>query len=779
MTTFKIAVQIGAAITGGFTSAVRGSTAQLNQLGSSLDSLKQKQASIKKVELGEASVGKARVAYNAAVRDVVRLRREMAQTNEPSKQLAASFETAKQKASRLSTALGQQRERLQRAKQALKQTGLSTDNLAEDNRQLGRSVEKLNRQYTRLGQSIRAQQALQGKRSELRGQLFDAVAIGATVAAPLKIAIDFEQSVAKLGAITASDALSDEVNAQNQQALEKEARRLGKTTQFTASQSAGAMTFLGMAGFNPEQIQGATEGVLNLAQAAGADLADTADISSNILSGFALDATQDMERVGDVLTATFTTSNTTLQSLGETMKFVAPVASSAGGSIEQVAAMVGLLGDVGIQGSKAGTALRATFLRLSAPTGTAKKAIESLGVEIADIDGNLRPVPDLLKELADATADLGSTQRTGLIKQIFGEEAASGVTALLQQAGSGSLDSEIAKLEQAQGTTSAVAKKMSSTTLGSLKRLGSALESVAISVGSLLLPTLASGAELFATFASGVSTIADQFPLLTTVVVGATVGLIGLRIATIAGAFAYTFMKGTVLSLQTAYFALTSKMTLQKVAQISLNVVSRTSAVVMGLVTAAQWALNVAMTANPIGLVVVGIGALIGAGVLLVKNWDKVKTFFTSLWTGIKKLTGSAVDWLMSKIDFLMAPFKFLLKAGAVLGRAIGSAFSDDKEDADTPDSDNEVKVNHNRKRIGRVVNQTSPATELSTLNEVAVARSSAPSQSIAIDAPITIHATPGMDERAVAREVQRELNERQARSETDRRSILFDEATA
>ena len=106
MTTFKIAVQIGAAITGGFTSAVRGSTAQLGQLGRSLDTLKRQQAAVGKVELGEASVGKARVAYNAAVGDVVRLRREMAQTGPPTKQLAQSFDAAKQKAAQRGIKVG-------------------------------------------------------------------------------------------------------------------------------------------------------------------------------------------------------------------------------------------------------------------------------------------------------------------------------------------------------------------------------------------------------------------------------------------------------------------------------------------------------------------------------------------------------------------------------------------------------------------------------------------------------------------------------------------------
>jgi hypothetical protein len=531
---------------------------------------------------------------------------------------------------------------------------------------------------------------------------------------------------------------------------------------------------------------------------------------------------------------------------------------------------------VGIQGSRAGTALRATFLRLSAPTGAAKKAIESLGVEVADMDGNLRSVPDLLKDISLATQDLGSVQRTSLIKTIFGEEAASGVSELLNQAGLSELDVAIANatsggqggaalqatfaqleaplraasqqmaslgiqvtgvngelrpvpdllkalsiataglgdsqrenvlgklfdeneletvtdlLDRAQtnvldaavnntrgsdGTVNQISKQMSDTTFGALQRLGSALESVAISVGSLLLPSIATMAEGFATVASGVAGVADQFPLLTTVVVGTTVGLIGLRIATIAGAFAWTFMQGAWSTAATTLGLLSKALVLARGGLIRLNALGALTAVRMGIVTAAQWAWNVALTANPIGLIVVGIGALIGAGVLLVKHWDKVKTFFSGLWEGIKTLTGTAVDWLLEKIGLVFAPFKLFLQAGKVVGGAIGRFFTGDTEEDEQPSSDNPRPQNNTQARIGEVVNQsTATPNQLSTLSgaEAATVQRTT-NHSVAIDAPITINAAPGMDEVAVAQQVRRELDQRQDQASADRRSQLFD----
>jgi TP901 family phage tail tape measure protein len=514
--------------------------------------------------------------------------------------------------------------------------------------------------------------------------------------------------------------------------------------------------------------------MLNLAQAAGSDLAGTADIASNILSGFSLKA-DEMGRVGDVLSATFTTSNTTLQMLGDTLKYAAPVASSAGASIEQVAAMAGLLGNVGIQGSMAGTALRAAFLRLSAPPKVAADALANLGVEVKDLDGNLRSVPELLQELAQATEGLGSAERAEAIKQIFGSEASAGLTELLKQAGSGALDSYIQQLQQAKGTADTMAKKMSATTAGSLKRLGSALESVAISIGSLLLPSVAAGAELFAGMASWVSGAAQEYPWLTKVIVGATVGLVALKVTAIAGAYAFTFLKGGVLSLVTAYRTLSASIAMAQLGMARMNILSALSAIRMGVVTAAQWALNIAMTANPIGLIVVGIAALAGAAFMLIKYWEPIGEFFSGLWDGVKNITSGAVDWLLGKMGLLAKPFELLGSAWNAVSGWLGG-----DESADAPSSGNKRKLA--TAAVGAsLAAQPAMALPDSTVNALpqiqAVSAATHNKQSVSIDAPITIHAAPGMDERAIAGEVQKALEQREARAASQQRGALYDES--
>ncbi len=175
------------------------------------------------------------------------------------------------------------------------------------------------------------------------------------------------------------------------------------------------------------------------------------------------------------------------------------------------------------------------------------------------------------------------------------------------------------------------------------------MESVAISLGSLLLPTVAAGAELFAGMASWISGAAQEYPFLAKVIVGATVGLIALKVTAIAGAYAFTFLKGGVLSLVTAYRTLSAGLALAQLGMARMNVMSALSAARMGIVTAAQWALNMAMTANPIGLIVAGIAALAGAAYLLIQYWEPIGEFFSGLWDGVKEVTSGAVDWLLGK----------------------------------------------------------------------------------------------------------------------------------
>src|SRR5690625_4542367 len=289
------------------------------------------------------------------------------------------------------------------------------------------------------------------------------VTMGA-VGLSVKAAAGFEQAMSRVGAVSRA-------SEEDMALLTAQARELGATTAFSASQAAEGMEYLAMAGFNTRQIIAAMPGLLDTAAAAGDSLGRTADIVSNILSGFGLEA-EETGRVADVLTATFTSSNTTLGSLGETMKMVAPVAASLGVSIEETAAMAGKLGDAGIQGSMAGTALRTILTSLAAPTGAAAKAISDLGIQTTDAAGNMLPVTSILDQIATATAHMGDAQRAAVLEMLAGREGVSALSALMS-VGASRIDEYADSLRNSAGVAAEVAGRQMANLAGAMAEMRS------------------------------------------------------------------------------------------------------------------------------------------------------------------------------------------------------------------------------------------------------------------------------------------------------------------
>lgn len=512
--------------------------------------------------------------------------------------------------------LTDQQKRLTQVSEHWKKMGLDASRYRVE---LGRVNAELKRQKL-LQRNLQQQDANRSKRDDYRSQLFDTVAVGSSLVAPIATSMNFEQSMINVGAIARA-------SEQDLGRLTDEARRLGATTNYSASEAADGMKFLSMAGFDTQKTIEAMPGVLDLASAGVVDIGSAADISSNVLSGFNMQASE-MGRLGDVLVNTFTSSNTSLSSLGETMKYVAPIAASTNVSLEQTAAMAGKLGDAGIQGSEAGTALRSVISRLAAPTSAAAKQLEQLNIQTTDADGNLRQVPDILADLDKSMKGFGSAAKTQIVSTIFGMEAASAATVLLAQAGSGSLQQYAEKLKES-GTAAALSKKMNDSATGAYKRMGSAIESIAITIGNVMLPAVSNIFEGIASVTGVVDSFAKQFPTLTTVVVGATSVLIGLKVATVAGGFAATFFKGGLLQTIGMFYRFAPAAVIASTSAGAVGTSMTAAAAGPTFLGRAFMWLGRIMLMNPIGIVITAIAA---AAFLLFDSWDQVKEYFSAFW---------------------------------------------------------------------------------------------------------------------------------------------------
>ncbi|MGA1603841.1 MAG: phage tail tape measure protein, partial [Prochlorothrix sp.] len=303
-------------------------------------------------------------------------------------------------------------------------------------------------------------------------------------AGAIQTAGSFEASMNKVAAVTG--ATGDEFEQ-----LRSQAMQMGATTQFSASQAAEAQQYLSMAGFNTQQTMEALPHTLNLAAAGALDLGQAADISSNILSGMGM-AISELPHLNNVLAQTARSANVDVAMMGESFKYVGPVANATGQSVEMMAAAIGILGNAGIQGSQAGTVLRAGLIRLANPPRMAREALEELRTEIHNSDGSMRSFDSILRDMSESGASIGQ------MATIFGTEAAPGIMALMESLSNEDPRGNLSGLTEELGNTGTVAQEMADIQMqgfaGGVMLLQSAMEGLAIAVGDTGLLDWAAGA---------------------------------------------------------------------------------------------------------------------------------------------------------------------------------------------------------------------------------------------------------------------------------------------
>jgi TP901 family phage tail tape measure protein len=288
--------------------------------------------------------------------------------------------------------------------------------------------------------------------------------------------VDFDSSMQNLKAIVGS----------NVESLERLARELGGSTIFSAQEASEAMRLLAMAGLNTNQILTATPQVLSLASAGNIDLARSADIATNVMSGFGLEASE-LNRVVDVIAKTATSTNTTVETLGESFKEIAPTANNLKIPIEEIASAVGLLGNSGIKGTDATTTLNSALNRLSKPTKEMKSKMKELNLSFFDANGQFVGITKTIDRLEDSFVDLTDEQRANAISTIFGARANKQMTSLILGQttalkdgkeevlqGSEALKFLTKEYENASGSAKEMAETQEDSVAGSLKLLNSA-----------------------------------------------------------------------------------------------------------------------------------------------------------------------------------------------------------------------------------------------------------------------------------------------------------------
>ena len=304
-----------------------------------------------------------------------------------------------------------------------------------------------------------------------------AAVIGVASVAAAKKTIDvgksFEAGMSEVQAISGA-------SGKDLEKLSAKAKQMGATTKFSATESATALKYMAMAGWKTNQMVSGLSGVMNLAAASGEDLGTVSDIVTDSMTAFGLKA-KDSGHFADVLAKASSSSNTNVAMMGETFKYVAPLAGSMKYSIEDTATAVGLMANAGIKGSQAGTELRSILTRLVKPPKDAAAALSALGISTTKADGSMKPMRQTMAELREKFSRLTDSQKSQYAAAIAGQEAMSGLLAIVNAS-----DSDFNKLQKAIDNSSGAAKKqadvMNNNLQGALYDLGSAAEAVGIGI---------------------------------------------------------------------------------------------------------------------------------------------------------------------------------------------------------------------------------------------------------------------------------------------------------
>lgn len=483
--------------------------------------------------------------------------------------------------------------------------------------------------------------------------------VAAIGTAMVKTAMDFDAEMSKVSAI--SGATGEEFDKLREKAIE-----MGDKTIFSASESAQAMEYMAMAGWKTEDMLEGIDGIMNLAAASGEDLATASDIVTDALTAFGQSA-DEAGRLADIMAAASSNANTNVHLMGETFKYVAPLAGSMGYEMEDTAVAIGLMANAGVKGSQAGTALRSILTRLAKPTKESAAAMDALGISLEDSEGNMlsfREVMDQMRyafhnklmipeeEFQESLKELNDKLEEGTIKQkeydkelevltqraygaegatmaqyaamLGGQEAMSGLLAIVNAA-----PEDYEKLTNAiygsEGAAEDMAKTMNENLAGQLKILKSNIDTLSISIGELMVPTITKVVEKLQQFVQWLNSLDNSTKTVIVTVGGIAAVLSPLLIilgsvAKVIGAIIDLFIKiGTIIPAVTASFA-----------------AIKASA-------AGLWAV---LAANPIGLIITAIALVTTAMIVLWNKSEGFRKFVTNFGNAVIRLVSDVASWI-------------------------------------------------------------------------------------------------------------------------------------
>lgn len=615
---FTIAGKIGSDFRNAFSSASK----SMSAFGKEMQNLNRQASSVDKLMKNRSAAAKLGVEYRQAqakLREYINTQRQAGGAADKN---SAEYRKLAQS--------------VEKTKQAYEKAKTSAKEFAKANNLGGMSNGALGAMRGGLDEKIKKQQKLETAKSRWdAGSTYlmaGGMAVTSVMSDMVQYGAEFEQVIARVGAI--SNASGDDLAK-----LEQKARDLGKATEWSAVEVGQGMQFLAMTGMRTNDILAAMPSLLSLASAGAIDLASASDIATNVLSGFGFTGEKAGQQIGhmsDILAMASSRANVDVRMLGESLKYSAPVAKAYGLSMEMATAMTAKLGDAGIQGSEAGTALRAILLRTA---NAGRKAIETLGVATTEMRNGkteMRSMDGIMGDLAKRFDEMGSGDKLKWAEAIAGKNASSAFLALVDN--SGKIKENFASMSEAlkasDGTAAQMAQRQLDTATGQYKILQSAWSEFKITTFKSLGPVLEVVGKGLQKVVDFMNDLSNDAPWLTTTltVLAGVFGVLAITLPILGAAFAGTTAAVSGFSMAMSFLA-----------------------------------------ANPI-ILVIGALAILAALIysfrkeiaeLALYVYGKFVEMWTSAWKSVKSAFTSVYNWISDKMESI-----------AEIARSIGRAVS-------------------------------------------------------------------------------------------------------
>ncbi len=645
------------------------------------------------------------------------------------------------------------RDALHSFNEEVRKSGRNIKSLVSDQYKLGSSIEVLKGKYGKLGSAIRSHQSFLASKAHFKSQIIETIGLGLTLAAPVKVAIDFESAMADVTKVVDFKKGTDEATK-----FAKKLKEMSRTIPLSAAELAQIAASGGQLGIKKEDLFMFTETVAKMSTAFDMSAEQAGDSIAKLSNVYGIDVSK-MEHVGNVINHLSDNTAAKARDMVETLAIVGGTAKQFGLDIEKTSSLANAFISLGKTPEKAATAINALLSKLQTAEeqgGDFKAALEQMGITAEEIVQRISENgEEALLYFFQTLKKMDNQERSTILMKLFGQEYQDDIALL---AGSFNKYEDAIKLlantEKYKSSLQEEFKNRADTTANKLRLLRNAIAEVGMNLGSVMLPTLKSIAEFLQEKTRYIAEFAEKYPTLTTAIMGTVASLISLKIVAVGLGYGFTLLGSTIFSLKANL----------------LGVFSFLSATVFPAVVTGLRAITLA---NPIGLLVAG---LVTGAALVIANWQKVKDFFSSLWKSLIEPIGKAFSWIgesvfgkvlensplkefekrKTEIKAVHTPIKsnILNSGNPVLGNSIIKEFS---------------KRNKNSFRVKSLIEE-----KKFTESDKIFARSKFENkeqnktQNITNNYTISIKAEPNQDVRSLADEVIKRIREKS-------RDVLFD----